>query len=282
MKPLDPTDRRILNFLQENAKLTNKEIAGRLGMTTTPVYERIKRLEEEGYIVRPHISGGGVPSDKRYRYYVESLSQDAERTSVEERRMLAHLFHQVERELDEWTRLAAVLLSRTVHNVAVVTFPKEAESRVKHLKLVSLQQSLAMLILLLHQAKLKQQLIAFSENVLIMDFIGENDIPAPRLIEVVPEDASSIYKQVMGDLKKLVEIGMVHGDLSAYNILLLERPYFIDFSHGTTIGNQIALELLERDVKNINSYFSKLNLHLKRPEKVYEELKKIIEKKVKE
>ena len=136
-----------------------------LGLSSATIRNAMARLEEEGYIVRPHISGGGVPSDKGYRYYVELLSQDAERTSVEERRMLAHLFHQVERELDEWTRLAAVLLSRTVHNVAVVTFPKEAESRVKHLKLVSLQQSLAMLILLLHQAKLKQQLIAFSESV---------------------------------------------------------------------------------------------------------------------
>ena len=50
MKPLDATDLRILTLLQENAKYTNKEIAARLGMTTTPVYERIRRLEENGYI----------------------------------------------------------------------------------------------------------------------------------------------------------------------------------------------------------------------------------------
>jgi len=52
MRPIDATDRRILALLQEDAKLTNKEIASRLGMTTTPVYERIKRLEENGYIQR--------------------------------------------------------------------------------------------------------------------------------------------------------------------------------------------------------------------------------------
>ncbi len=50
MKELDATDLRIMALLQENAHLTNKEIAARLGMTTTPVYERIKRLEEGGYI----------------------------------------------------------------------------------------------------------------------------------------------------------------------------------------------------------------------------------------
>ncbi|MBK7872182.1 MAG: Lrp/AsnC family transcriptional regulator [Saprospiraceae bacterium] len=50
MKGLDPMDLRILSLLQENARFTNKEIAAHIGMTTTPVYERIKRLEENGYI----------------------------------------------------------------------------------------------------------------------------------------------------------------------------------------------------------------------------------------
>ena len=122
--------------------------------------------------------------------------------------------------------------------------------------------------------------ITFRENVLIMSFIGEDGSPAPRLIDVILEDAPPVYKEIMKDLKKLIRGGIVHGDLSAYNILLLDKPYFIDFSHGTTINNQMALELLKRDLKNINSYFSKLNLHSKQPEKVYEELKKVIEKKV--
>lgn len=52
VKQLDATDWRILRLLQEDAKYTNKEIAARLGMTTTPVYERIKRLEEDGYVRR--------------------------------------------------------------------------------------------------------------------------------------------------------------------------------------------------------------------------------------
>jgi len=52
MKQLDSTDHRILHLLQENAKYTIKEIAAEMGMTTTPVYERIKRMEEDGYIQR--------------------------------------------------------------------------------------------------------------------------------------------------------------------------------------------------------------------------------------
>lgn len=51
-RKMDDTDKRILRLLQRNAKLTNKQIADLLQMTTTPVYERIKRLEREGIIRR--------------------------------------------------------------------------------------------------------------------------------------------------------------------------------------------------------------------------------------
>jgi len=49
---LDPTDIRILNLLQLNGKLTNKEIAESVGMSISPVFERVKRLEEKGVIRR--------------------------------------------------------------------------------------------------------------------------------------------------------------------------------------------------------------------------------------
>ncbi len=52
MIKLDKVDHRILEMLQENAKLTTKEIAGTLGMSITPVYERIKRLERHQIILK--------------------------------------------------------------------------------------------------------------------------------------------------------------------------------------------------------------------------------------
>ena len=132
-----------------------------LGLSAATIRNEMARLEEDGYIIRPHISGGGIPSDRGYRYYVESMVQ--EEVPLEEQRMLSHLFHQVERELAEWNRLAAALLARMVHNVAIITSPKAAASRIKHLELVALQESLALLILLLQQAELRQQLIAFDK-----------------------------------------------------------------------------------------------------------------------
>ncbi|WP_108805400.1 Lrp/AsnC family transcriptional regulator [Aquimarina sp. Aq107] len=47
---MDKTDRSILNLLQKDGKITIKEIAERLNLTTTPIFERVKKLEREGYI----------------------------------------------------------------------------------------------------------------------------------------------------------------------------------------------------------------------------------------
>lgn len=47
---LDNVDKQILGLLQQNAKLTIKELAEELNLTTSPIFERIKRLEKEGVI----------------------------------------------------------------------------------------------------------------------------------------------------------------------------------------------------------------------------------------
>lgn len=52
IESLDETDIRILRCLQQNARLTIKEIASKVMLSTTPVFERIKRMEREGYIKR--------------------------------------------------------------------------------------------------------------------------------------------------------------------------------------------------------------------------------------
>jgi Transcriptional regulators len=50
MDALDKIDIQLLRILQQNSKLTTKELAARVNLSTTPVFERLKRLESEGYI----------------------------------------------------------------------------------------------------------------------------------------------------------------------------------------------------------------------------------------
>jgi len=52
MIKIDAKDRELLTLLQEDSKRTTKEYANRLGLSTTAVYERIKRLEKSGVITK--------------------------------------------------------------------------------------------------------------------------------------------------------------------------------------------------------------------------------------
>lgn len=52
MENLDSIDIKLLKLLQENSRLTTKELATAVGLSISPVYERVKRLEMEGYISR--------------------------------------------------------------------------------------------------------------------------------------------------------------------------------------------------------------------------------------
>jgi len=132
-----------------------------LGVSPATIRNEMAHLEQEGYIIRPHPSAGSIPSDKGYRYYVETLT-DIE-LPLTEQRLISHLFHQVEKELEEWLRLAAALTARFVQNVAVVTMPKPVNCRFKHIELVALQDSLALVVLVLRGARVKQQLVTFDQ-----------------------------------------------------------------------------------------------------------------------
>jgi heat-inducible transcriptional repressor len=132
-------------------------------VSSATIRNEMMHLEEEGYIIRPHTSAGSVPTDKGYRRYVEAIGDI--QLPVTEQRLVSHLFHQVERELEEWLNLAATLLAQMVHNTAVVTTPKTSCCRFKHLELVSLQGSLALLVVVLDGARVRQQLISFAQAV---------------------------------------------------------------------------------------------------------------------
>lgn len=135
-----------------------------LPFSSATIRNEMARLEEDGFITHPHTSAGRVPSDKGYRYYVEALMQERDLPS-EVKQTIRHQFHQAGREEDEWVHLAAAVLARAVENAAVVTIPRTAESRLKRLELVGIQDNAALLVLVLQQARVKQQVLIFPEPV---------------------------------------------------------------------------------------------------------------------
>jgi heat-inducible transcriptional repressor len=139
-----------------------------LGVSPATVRNDLADLEEQGYITRPHHSAGAVPLDKGYRFYVETMPL-VEELTPESQNTLRYQFTKVERDIEGWTRLAATLLSQLVNNVGMVTYPRESESRLMRINLVPIQESLAFLILVLQEVKLRKQLLPLSEPLNVDD-----------------------------------------------------------------------------------------------------------------
>jgi len=106
--------------------------------------------------------------------------------------------------------------------------------------------------------------ITFSNNVLVLEFVGRGDEIAPKLKDMVPKNKKQFFDKIMENMGKLHKHGLVHADLSAFNILNFEEtPVFIDMSQATTLNNPRAEEFLERDARNICNFFRKHGLKVK-------------------
>lgn len=99
--------------------------------------------------------------------------------------------------------------------------------------------------------------IAFKDNILLMQFIGESD-PAQMLKDAKLSNPKTMFKKILSNIKKLFDKGLIHADLSAFNILVdNDEPIFIDFSQSVPKTSDNAREFLKRDIKNICSFFRK-------------------------
>jgi RIO kinase 1 len=97
-------------------------------------------------------------------------------------------------------------------------------------------------------------------NILVMELIGD-DLPCPLLKDKFPKNPKLFFDELINQIKKLYKAGLVHADLSHFNIMNFDdRPVLIDFSQSTVLDHPMSDYFLLRDVKNVCSFFSKLKV----------------------
>jgi len=114
--------------------------------------------------------------------------------------------------------------------------------------------------------------IMVKNNLLLMEYIGFESIPAPILKDIRnPKNPNDLMNQILTFIKNLYQKAkLVHGDLSEFNILYHnQKPVIIDISQGVSIQHPKAEVFLVRDIKNIFKYFEKLGINPPDPKKFY-------------
>ena len=126
----------VRGYVRHGEPVGSKRIAGEtsLGVSAATIRTDMAALEEAGYITQPHTSAGRVPTDKGYRFFVDSLTGTAP-LRPEQRAALEGLLLG-SADLDDLLRRASGILSRLTRFAALVVAPRLDRSSVRHIELV--------------------------------------------------------------------------------------------------------------------------------------------------
>lgn len=107
---------------------------------------------------------------------------------------------------------------------------------------------------------------AQSSNAIIMGYVGDASQAAPTLSDtrLTQNEAKTLYQKVMMNIEIMLKNGIIHGDLSAYNILYWEGEMtIIDFpQYVSPESNRAAKSIFMRDIERICMYFNGYGMHL--------------------
>ena len=134
-------------------------------------------------------------------------------------------------------------------------------------------------LVLLGQAKVRAPTpLKCVKNILVMSYIGDAQKPAPLLKDVALRNPQAIFDEVMVFIRQMYKKQVVHGDLSAFNILMFrQKPYIIDVGQAVLLDHPASGEFLKRDIHNIVQHFKKYDIR-ENEKKLLERLLKKSEK----
>jgi len=114
-----------------------------------------------------------------------------------------------------------------------------------------------------HDAKVRvPKPYAVQNNILLMEFIGEDGVSAPLLRELELRKPERTYRRILLYVKRLYRNAfLVHGDLSEYNVMVWKgEPVIFDVSQAVSLKHPNSEQFLVRDLENLNRYFRKLGV----------------------
>jgi heat-inducible transcriptional repressor len=245
-------------FIQTNEPVGSKALAGRysLGISPATIRNELAALEEQGFLSHPHTSAGRVPTDRGYRFYVDSLSGVGELARGKRDEVMRYL--EGAAGLEETLQRTSLLLASLTHYTAMVAPPALDRSRVRHLELVSLNPHVVMLVLIVDTGRVEQRLLEVRGEVsvegledlrrrlnekLAGERLDRAELVLSAMVESVPADQRWLFT-VVADV-----LGQVVSDRTSERVWLGGQAHIVGpeaFGELETVRQ--VYELLEQQV----------------------------------
>ena len=150
---LNEREKNILRYIIQQFILTASPVGSRniarntdIGVSPATVRNIMSDLEESGYINHPHTSAGRIPTDKGYRFYVDSLMDIQELRNSEKGYINKGLEINM-LETDELLRITSILLSSITQQLACVSYPKFDSAIFEKLQIISLSSTRILVVI---------------------------------------------------------------------------------------------------------------------------------------
>tara|TARA_B110000014_G_C20062778_1_gene553614 strand:- start:107 stop:1138 length:1032 start_codon:yes stop_codon:yes gene_type:complete len=273
----------VIDHIKTANPIASESIANRhdLGISPATIRNDVAKLEDAGYITRPHLSAGSVPLDSGYRSYVEHFFSTSDNKSNRFSEFASNFRRKMsdsDKDLDSRTQIAASMISRILGTLALVTFPKSNQSKIKHLEFVYLNKSTGMLIVVLDHTKITKRIIKLSNNLTRSEFDSAFNTVKDKCIGLKKKQLMKLIKSDIPNLENLLlreifsimtyedrELGSDHYLYGLKNILA--QPEFTDINKGYSIVEVVEDGRLAEAVVSENPRLGVLQIRIGRENK---------------
>lgn len=180
---------------------------GDFGVSAATIRSDMAVLEQEGYIVQPHTSAGRIPTDKGYRFYVDTAAGPS-RMRPEQRAALEQLLFGAH-DLEDLLRRTSTVLSQVTRFAALVVAPRLDRSRLRHVELVLLGPSSVLAVLIADTGRVEKRMLVLDAPVADHDVQrarhAVNEAAAGLRADQVPDVVAGVAAGAPPELRPLLE-----------------------------------------------------------------------------
>ncbi|KHO62211.1 heat-inducible transcription repressor HrcA [Thermoanaerobacter sp. YS13] len=265
--PLDDRKKKILYAVITDYIMTAEPIGSRtiakkynIGLSSATIRNEMADLEEMGYLEQPHTSAGRIPSDKGYRFYVDSIL----RSYINNDSPISYnTREEIIAEFDEIVKKYAKILANITHHTTVAKMPRLNPDRIKRIQLIPVASNKIIFLVVTDTGIVKDHLLNLCQNVdrNIFEFLNNllNDkIPEKSekdIFEFLQQDlrqmlgemafiADELVNTILLSLKQLQETD-IYADGTSH---ILDFPEYKDLSKAKNFFNLLENKLLLNEV----------------------------------
>jgi len=251
----------VYNYITTAMPVGSRTIAKkyRLGLSPATIRNCMADLEELGYLTHPHTSAGRIPTDKGYRFYVDSL-MERKGLSLEEKTRIEKEYTRRVNRIDQIMEEASQALSFLSHYTGLVLAPNLEKSIFHHLELVLLENGRILSILITGSGLVKNKIIE-TEEVLpqerleeILNLINDRlfNLPLKRIKEFISHQLKIETKatKIWELMNQIFTWDWAEELYLGGRINILEHPEFKNLARTKTIFQALEEKRLLAEVLN--------------------------------